>query len=505
MEQQCIIDGCNLTFKTVQGVKVHLTRKHSSHENFEEAMASLNQMSSVSLSCEFCKLVLSTKFNLEKHLTRCKTKKSAEDKKLRKTQETKLIARIKQENKIALLEKDKETQRLKSEMESMMKQKEKEAEALLYKREAELQAQHIEDLKQIVQTTKPTVINNNNSTVINNNNRNTSYTQNNTLNAGRQQIDGLVPITTQGLSDMVQATFKKFLESKILGINYQDLCVLWICKDLKDSLLVTDTARGVTHWRDGDKNNKAVKDVKCHLLTEKLQEVCNQNVIGSYFDFLKKTNEGNTNDIDKYVQITNTQLLLVSLQSKKAQLVKEFGPMITKYARCVIEPADFFCENKKKFNTFVSLVEREYFNFKTICVSSPDEISERFMSKLVAAITVQTIPISETTTVENKFQLTSDSKESIVFSAPQLLDFIKYCIVEAYDYPTKHVMFSALELFPDANEEQMKQLKANFSQFVEWFRYDRYKERDTQALQTLHQSITEYEDKLVKGLIPPVA
>jgi hypothetical protein len=483
---KCFIPNCKRTLQTLQGAKTHLRRSHQSDPMFEQAL-NLIKTSEV-VQCTFCQKVLANKFSLERHESQCKSKQMHE--KQQQMQRDHAAA-------IVLLEKDKELIRLEQEKKVL----EKDIELEKQKSAVELQAQHIEDLKQIVQTTKPTVINNNNSTVINNNNRNTSYTQNNTLNAGRQQIDGLVPITTQGLSDMVQATFKKFLESKILGINYQDLCELWICKDLKDSLLVTDTARGVTHWRDGDKNNKAVKDVKCHLLTEKLQEVCTQNVIGSYFDFLKKTNEGNTNDIDKYVQITNTQLLLVSLQSKKAQLVKEFGPMITKYARCVIEPADFFCENKKKFNTFVSLVEREYFNFKTICVSSPEEISERFMSKLVAEIIVQSIPISETTTVENKFQLTSDSKESIVFSAPQLLDFIKYCIVEAYDYPTKHAMFSALELFPDANEEQVKQLKANFSQFVEWFRYDRYKERDTQALQTLHQSITEYEDKLIKGLI----
>jgi transcriptional regulator with GAF, ATPase, and Fis domain len=152
MQKHCTIEGCSLSFKSVQGLKVHLSRKHSSHDKFEEAMNVLNQQSSVLLSCEFCKLVLSTKYNLEKHLTRCKTKKSAEDKKLRKTQESKLIARIKQENKTALLEKDKELQRLKTEMESLMKQKE--LEAMLYKREAEIHAEHIEDLKQIIKTTQ---------------------------------------------------------------------------------------------------------------------------------------------------------------------------------------------------------------------------------------------------------------------------------------------------------------------------------------------------------------
>jgi hypothetical protein len=465
---QCQVSGCTSTFKSLKGARTHLTRVHASESNLEQANVQLSN--NVLNLCNFCSKTFANKYCLQRHLGQCKNKQLTEQK---------IQLEKEHASALALYEKDKQ-------LISQSKELEK------HQSVVEIQAQHIEDLKKIVHEVKPSIVNNNNTTNIHNNSNNNmsrnNYTQNNTLNSSRQQIESLVPITTQALTAMVEETFKKYLDNRVISVSYEDLCNIWLNKTLKDSVIVTDTSRGVTHWKDGDKNNRTIKDTKCQLLSEKLQQAIKPdlNVLNNYSMFLNKNvDDLKTTDVDACVKSIETQLVITSLKSQNKEMIKDLGPTFTKLARSFIDPADNLSENKKKFDKFVKLVEATYSsNIQDIITKPPQDIAQNLISKLLPALQ----------RTESCFTLTNESKQSVQLNAEQLLDFIKYCIVEAFDYPTNQLLIFAVAVqTPRSKEETMK----NFQQFSDWLSFDRHKERTNDKEQLTYQQICEYEHSLL--------
>jgi hypothetical protein len=370
----------------------------------------------------------------------------------------------------------------------------KEVETQVLKKESELKTQQLDEFKKFVHE-HPAVVNN-----INNihNNNSQSYTQNNTLIASRQHIDSLVPITTRGLSDMVQASFKQALNSnKIIG-NLNDLCNNWVTASLKDSIIVTDQSRGVAHWKDGDMNNKTVKDVRCNILSEKLQKAMTHEVLEEYYSFLIKQSEEHKTDLDRIVPLMNSQLLLACLKSQKKEMVKELGPGLIKYAKTLPHPTDAFGENKIKFGALVAQIERVYSMYvNEIVTSDAATIGQKLFGTLVNEQqdpqVLQFVPGGH----GGMFKI----MKSTEMSADHFLDFVKFCLVEAFGVPNKQMLLSVLSSrTPREDQATTERITLHFDKFVEWISFDRYKERTTDKQTQQTTDVCEYERTMISTL-----
>ena len=70
---KCLIPDCPDSFQTLQGVRIHTSRKHAKDASFSNVMSTLQNKNNN--QCEFCNKEFSNKYNVEKHLPRCSQKK----------------------------------------------------------------------------------------------------------------------------------------------------------------------------------------------------------------------------------------------------------------------------------------------------------------------------------------------------------------------------------------------------------------------------------------------
>jgi hypothetical protein len=454
---KCTSHGCNLEFVSKQAVNVHLKRKHP--ECVPKVNKTSGWASKAPVICTFCSKQFSNKFSLQRHQESCKPQ--SEDVQLQ------------------LLKKELETKDVQTEN-LLLKQK---IENLQH--ECELKAQHAEEIKKIVQTTQPTTVINNVHNVHNvqNSSRN-SYTQNNTLIASRQQIESLVPISSDSLTKMLQSTFDKALQSKVVIETLESLCDKWVTNELKDSLISTDVSRGIVHWKDGDQNNKAIKDPKCLLLSEKLTKVLTMKMLREYLLFLQSEGKA-VAEIDPYeaTKFIKSQLLLTNLtaQTRDNEVIKEIGPLLTKYTKSTSQPTDNlldFAEYKKQYNSLTVAIETVYSdNIFEIVSSPPEKIGRVWLQPLQQKRLL-------TFCADCVHLVHPDSKQNL----QHFLDFVKFCVIEAFDQPNKQLLTS-VKLHLKQPGVTNDQIEPNFYKFVEWFCFDRNKER--------RMGICEYEHQLL--------
>ncbi len=466
---KCLIPNCTESFQTLQGVKIHTSRKHTKDALFSDAMSTLQNKNNN--RCEFCNKEYTNKYTLEKHLPRCSQKKLHD-------QAEKLKYETALEHAVTVAE---------------------------LKTANTLKDQHIEDLKNIVKECKPT------TTVINNINNNYSknYTQNNHVYSLKEQMKNIVPITDEQAFKMFENTIGLSMQRNQSLNSLEELTRSWVQYYLPDSILVTDPARGIAHWKNGDKNNEHVKDPNCNELAKKLQQAIGVERIDEVIEYIKQKLQSNTGDIDTALRLLHNQQLLAEF---KAKTCNKLGPMLTKNAKsCAVQAAQSMQHHKQYISEFVGLVESVYkTNMLYIIFSSPRDVNRIWLqpvcneAKQLSIGERQPVPTQDTKEKEFKLTTTNKTKPTLRWTTSQFLDFLKYCIVQAFDVPNKQLLAVAdcmkqksmcSELFD--NKEQASK---NFEQFCEWLTWDRFKERATLEEQQKHQSIEAYEEALVQNL-----
>ena len=136
------------------------------------------------------------------------------------------------------------------------------------------------------QTQQPHIIQNITNNITNNNGN--TYTQNNT-NILTSNLDNLKPITRQIIIDQMKQMFIEATQEKKLFLTPKDLGEKMSNNVFKGSLLTTDLSRGTIHWKDGDNNNKPIKDPQCAILSSKMYHALidkKDEVIAPYSDYI---------------------------------------------------------------------------------------------------------------------------------------------------------------------------------------------------------------------------
>jgi hypothetical protein len=334
-----------------------------------------------------------------------------------------------------------------------------------------LKGQHIEDLKQIVSAVKPSIINNNHHTVVNNINHSKNYTQNNTLLNSRLQVDSLVPVTSQYLNNMVTSSLKKAQLSNKYFQTFDELCESWVDTDLKESLLITDHSRGVAHWKDGDQNNKTIKDPKCTMLAEKLVNSIQPKDLQEYSEYIVAETEASKTDVDKFLKIANTSLLVGVLKSNDKNMLKAIAPGLTKFAKSYLQSINSCEELKKRFVPLVTSIESGYGENITKLITSD--------AQTIAAVLFVPLlhnPVNALSIIRKRsymFRLGSQAKTAAEIHISHFFDFVRLCIIETYGVLSKQCLLTIKCTMKSLDPH----IDTNFQMFADWLAFDRSKQR----------------------------
>jgi hypothetical protein len=488
----CTVSGCTQTFSSIKGVRTHIVRKHNSDEQFLSALQGISSNVKQEMQvCKFCDRCCANKYTLEKHWLVCKSKAQFD------AQEVSL-----------------------KEVESSVSEMHKQ-----YIENMNTLTTLVHDVQAKVADIKPTV------NIVQNNSR--SYTQNNTLIATRESIDSLIPITNESLNHMVHSTFKSALDDHLIFTNVDDIARYWVERKLKDSIVVTDQSRGIAHWKDGDQNNKHIRDPKCDALSNKLQQAIQPGSLTEYSSYILDQTNKNQTDASATLPLLNATVLISSLQTKTAN---DLGANMIKYVKngatkTLIDDSQRLGVLRKHIQTVYSA-----YIIPIVC-SSAQVICSLWINKIISTtvapvqrapamlemlgntsmiVTDTVTPVRLVTlkvddhlnqTKEIMFHLRTDDQKGILkYKAEQFFDFIKTSIVSMFDIPNQHVLLCAFYNKQNANlvhllDTTEQQIHQNFNKFTEWLTYDRYKERTYEH--EIHQKtrICEYEKEMLNTIV----
>jgi hypothetical protein len=460
----CPFTDCSGKFELLKGLKTHLVRKHSGDKMYAEELRKIQtNCKQAPEVCSFCSKSYANKYSLKIHSANCKVKHSTN---VNATGASEAIVRI---DGVC----------------------------------------NIQDLQQIVKNTveqmdlKPTITNN--TTIINNNR--TYNTQNNTLIASRETIDSLVPITNQYLNRMVGSTFQKAAKDKHVLNDLKHLCYSWITGPLKDSIVVTDHSRGIAHWKDGDQNNKHVKDPKGNALSTKLQQALQPDCFEEYAKFVNdELEDKKTTDIDASLRLLNSMQIVKSLEFKANQ---DLAANLIKHAKNGSNK--ILLSDAYKFEKIKNVIQTVYKDqVIPMIIGFPKAVGENWINKVILECNsqatkhacIQIVCVSEDSPNDLEFVVRSDdNKASFTYDCNQFLDFFKTCIADTVGLPEEQFMICLKFMMKTAcfNVDE-PQVKLNFDRFCEWIAYDRCKERNTDKDQEQFLRILDYESSIVEQI-----
>ncbi len=262
---------CEDTFSTQRGLKHHTTRIHIDLKT--------------KITCGKCNKQYSTKSNRDKHESKC----------------TNTV------NNIVV---------------DTMKELAKEVKSL---KEQQQQVQP----QQIINNITNNITNNNGD--VNNYNNHGTYTQtNNILTSG---LENLIPITNKGIVEQMKQMFADVTQNRKLLLSPKDLGEKISTNVFKGSLLSTDSSRGIMHWKDGDDNNKHVKDPQCAILSTKMYNALldkKDEVTAPYKEFVDtlRNNINQDTGFERSESYHASSALLTSLDNEET--MKAIGKSISK-------------------------------------------------------------------------------------------------------------------------------------------------------------------------------
>ncbi len=267
-------------------------------------------MSSVSFICDICKISYGSQRGLKSHMTRShnetnpsnvcgKCNRQLSSRNNREKHEKKCNALVTEETVKVIVEK-----------------------AI---KEQQLQVQPQQIINHI------TNITNNNNGDTNHYNNNGTYTQTN--NILTSSLDNLKPITNRGIVEQMKQMFAEVTQERKLLLTSKDLGEKISSNVFRGSLMTTDASRGVMHWKDGDDNNKPIKDLSCAILSTKMYNALldkKDEVTASYVEYIDSL----TNNIDentgeeRCLDFHNSRKLISSLDNEDT--MKHIGKFISK-------------------------------------------------------------------------------------------------------------------------------------------------------------------------------
>lgn len=370
----------------------------------------------------------------------------------------------------------------------------KEIEKLAQELEAsKVQNQELADKIKTVPQPTTTIINN---TYNHYNNSTQNYQQNNMLHVARESIDRLVPITTELLANMVHSSLSQSTQSSTFLNNIDTLSETWMQGPLKNSVMVTDTARKIAHWKDGDQDNKSIRDPFCDALSKKLQNAIEETKLNEYNAYLAKE-LASERAVEIAIPAVDSQLLVAHLKSKE---VKNLGKSLVKFAPTAASKIISHIETLKMFSVFKQHIQESYkAKIMHIVISSASNIGtlwfvQHLLVKHPEVVTAKKQP--ETSNLV--FMVANDKKYKCTWTPNQFLDFVKDCILELGAL-SEQVLFFA-ESLRGVKEfaylfEAPDQVKINFQNFSDWLMYDRLNTADL-SKETINK-YQQYENQLL--------
>jgi hypothetical protein len=296
------------------------------------------------------------------------------------------------------------------------------------------------------------------------------------LHLARDSIESLVPVTTEMLAKMVHSTFRSATNESFLLSDLDNMTQSWMRGPLKDSVILTDSSRKVAHWKDGDQNNKTIRDPKCDGLAQKLQKAIDPTQLQPYYNFLMQapaTDQGRDNPIEVIKATSNVMGLM-------AQNVPELGGVLVKHVntaatKCITDSSKQ--QPKILFPQMYQLLVQTYqTHMLQIVTNAPAQIGYNWFIQQILVPHAQSLNVCLRT--GNKLVFRTSGKE---IPAEQFLDLVKECITEHHKGDLVMELF--LHLIGLCKQQvntaaflpclDLQQIRENVGHLDRWLKFDR--------------------------------
>ena len=416
-----VCETCDESFASSKALKIHTTKIHTSSQPQNQN----------SFECPICSRKFSREYNLRRHGASCFAKNHHITRKVAEAKE--------------------ETSKIKTEL--MVKEVE------YHKKVADLLQQQLETVK-----AAPTTINNITNNNINNNvyNNNRSYTQQN--NFLGENFDKLIPITEKSLKENFKQVFDQARINKHYLSNEKDIGVKLTTGPLKESFICTDASRGIVHWKDGDNDNKHIKDPQFLSLSNKMLNAIANNleVVDDYKNFLHERQDSfNINTIPQEA---------ISC-SESSEFIRQLGKSetITKIAKVMAKniPTELtFVKKEYKLEKFYTLIEKlVYKKPYEVLLQSASAIANWFFKAL------QIYGFSKNKNSEELISIVDDEDKGLSLSQKDIFNILRIGFerIERYDVIVKVSLSSFFDTFSD-KVESFDDAETNFKKLDLWIK-----------------------------------
>jgi phage FluMu protein Com len=333
----------------------------------------------------------------------------------------------------------------------------------------------VEQLKSS-QTNQPTptivynITNHNDNSIHNHNNvyntNNTSY-NNHTNNNLKVYIDNLQPLTDKTIANVFKEIFNTSLANHVV-LQEKELTSKLTHSDLLNYLITSDASRGITHWKDGDQDDKHIRDEYCKTLANKIYNLSlhEQPFFQEYLQFIENELERFDHNIQdvKYLQKLLFTRKFFRKMAKSVHTLEDVGKLISKTMKPALK--DEHEKHKKLKEPSLSMVKealRRSYNaqpYKYI-MQEPEYLGNTLKEHLEEFIE----DINETS-----ISLKDDEKSTVMLKYDQFFKIVKDELKDegCYDFSFKFFLSSSnIRTYKNYIESKEKATE-NFEQFKKW-------------------------------------
>jgi hypothetical protein len=427
---------CESSFLSNKALNIHITKMHQQNK--------VNQ-------CSICGNNFAKTYTYKRHMITCNAKNQV------MTQRIEEVSKIKTELLV------------------------KEVECQYQKQISDLLQQHIETVK--VTAKAPTTINN--ITNINNvYNNNRSYTQQN--NFLSDNFEKLVPITEKSLKENFKQVFDEARLNKQYLSSEKDIGIKLTTGPLKESLICTDASRGIVHWKDGDNDNKHIKDPLCLSLSNKMFNAIANNLelVDDYKNFLnEKQDSFNINTLpEEALSCCDSSVMLNQLA--KSDTIAKIAKTIAKNV-----PSELtFVKKEFKFEKLFTLIQQALIDSPhKVLLQNASGISKWFFNIL------QSYGYSTKVEKDYMISLKDDENTIILLTQKEVLTILRNAFerIENYAFTAKTYLSKGIFplIFSTKMVEDVEICEDNFKKFDSWI-----KEED---IESFEKSFIHYYDLFI--------
>lgn len=414
-------DSCDAAFSSSKALKIHHTKVHAKKQTY---------------SCSFCNYVFTKLYNLERHHVKC----------VSKTQQVLSQQVLSQQ----VAEAKEEASKIKTEL-------------MVTKVECQFQKKVADFFQQQLETAKaPTTINNITHNINNVYNNNRSYTQQN--NFLGDNFEKLIPITEKSLKENFKQVFDEARMNKHYLTSEKEIGFKLTSGPLKESLICTDASRGIVHWKDGDNDNKHVKDPLCLSLSNKMFHVMTNNydVVDDYKNFLnEKQDSFNINTMPKEAMDCCDSTDMIK-QLSKSDTITKIGKIMSKSV-----PSELtFVKKEYKLEKLYSLLEKlVYKKPYEVLLQSASAIANWFLKAL------QSYGFVKNKKSEELLSIVDDDDKTLSLTQKDIFNILRTTFerIDRYDVVAKVSLESYFDTFSN-KVESFEDAENNFKKLDLWIK-----------------------------------